>query len=83
MEEQRDLQKEIYVETLLCYQYGWKQHPNYKKEGKCDICLDDSMIGCYVLETKCGHTYHQSCIIMTLLNKFLKCPSCMKPYVKD
>lgn len=83
MDEKKDIQKEVLLETVLCSSYGWKQHPNYQKDGKCEICLDDSMIGSYVLETRCGHAFHQSCILLTLISKFTKCPSCMKSYEKN
>ena len=75
--------KEILAEVILCYNYNWKQHPNYQGDSKCDICLDDTMVGSYVLETGCGHKYHQSCVISTLVDfKFMSCPTCMKPYTK-
>ena len=80
--QKSDIAKNILLETVLCTNYGFKQHVNYQNSGQCDICFDEGMVGEYVLETACGHAYHVNCILVTVQNyKHLECPSCRKPYV--
>jgi len=74
------LEKEILLELLLCYNYGWIQHPFYKKDKICSICLDN-MNNKYVLETHCGHIFDLKCIIGTINHSILKCPDCGSNYI--
>ena len=77
---EQDLQKEILLETVLCLNYGWKQHTNYSYANTCTICLEN-MKGKYVLETNCNHCYCVECIMFSLTDfKWLKCPSCSVVY---
>ena len=79
-----NLAKEILVEVVLCLNYKWKQHPNYQKEGQCDICFEESMVNTYVLELPCGHAYHCACIMPTVAGyNYIKCPTCAKPFTKN
>jgi hypothetical protein len=74
------LQREVLLEMVLCYNYGWKQHPEYKYSGTCDICLDN-IKGTYVLETPCHHYFDLNCILFSFADfKYLRCPSCSIPY---
>lgn len=78
-----NVSKEILLEMVMCLYYSWKQHPYYQEQGPCAICFDESMIGEYVLETACGHRYHRSCLITTLIHyKFKECPCCRSLYKK-
>lgn len=76
------LKKEILIETLLCFNYGWKQHPTCKTNETCKICIDE-LKGKYVLETACGHYFDHACVMETITKwGYLKCPNCCKEYVK-
>lgn len=79
---EQDLSKKILIETILCLNYGWKQHPKCAFDKQCEICLE-SMKDKYVLETNCGHFFDYECIMFSMTDfKFYKCPSCQKAYKK-
>lgn len=79
---EQDLGKKILIESILCLNYGWKQHPKCTLDKQCNICLD-SIKDKYVLETNCGHHFDYDCIMFSLTDfKFYKCPDCQKPYKK-
>lgn len=72
--------KKILLEMLLCTKYGWTQHPCYKNNENCTICLEN-MMGKYILELACEHKYDYDCILMTLADyDWLKCPLCELSY---
>jgi len=75
------IEQQIKTEMALCTQYGFKQHPCYDKEGKCQICLEE-IKGSYVLETPCGHFFDCYCLIYTVLYKLYYCPECQMKYKK-
>jgi len=82
MTDEQTLEKEILTEIILCTQYGWKQHPEFKFVDSCAICLDE-LHGKYVLETLCGHCFDYNCIMTTLIDYFIyDCPTCSKYYIK-
>lgn len=70
----------IFIEMVLCYKYGWRQHTEFEKEATCSICLED-LKGKYILETACNHYYHRECAI-TVINNYKpnQCPQCYAPF---
>ena len=79
---EQDLTKKILIESILCLNYGWKQHPKCTMDKQCVICLDN-VKDKYALETNCGHYFDYDCIMFSMHDfKFYKCPDCQTPYKK-
>ena len=75
-------QKYVLLECALVMNYGWKQLPNYQKDEECVICWD-SMKNSFVLETACGHRFHDDCIltsISTINTRHCVLPECKKKF---
>ena len=71
---------EVTTEILLCTQYGWKQHYQFREDIECKICMED-LYGKYVLETNCGHYMDLNCAFITLIDyKYTNCPYCNNKY---